>query len=46
MHFDGTLCYLAFSKAIGLPKEELLRDRTPDGRFKNPFSIAVAKAAT
>jgi hypothetical protein len=45
IRFEGTLCYLAFSKAIGLQKEELLRDRTPDGRFQNLFSTAVAKAA-
>jgi hypothetical protein len=44
IHLEGTLCYLAFSKAIGLQKEELLRDRTPDGRLQNLFSIAVAKA--
>jgi len=42
---EGNLCYLAFSKAIGLQKEEFRRDRTPDGRFQNHFLTAVAKVA-
>ena len=31
-------------QAIGLQKEEILLDQTPDGRFKTPFSTADAKA--
>jgi hypothetical protein len=30
-------------EAIGLQKEGLLRDQTPDERFKNPFSTADGK---
>jgi hypothetical protein len=31
-------------QVIGLQKEELLLDQSPDGKFKNPFSTADAKA--
>jgi hypothetical protein len=34
-----------FKKTIGLQKEELLWDQIPDGRFKNPYLTAVARAA-
>ncbi|MBU4448071.1 MAG: hypothetical protein KKD99_05760 [Proteobacteria bacterium] len=43
--FGGNLGYLAFSMTIGLQKEELLRDRRPDGRFQKPFSTTLAEAA-
>jgi hypothetical protein len=44
IHLEGNLCYLAFSKAIGLQKEELLGiDPWMEGS-KPLFSSAVAKA--
>lgn len=45
LHFEESLCYIAFKKMIRSQKGELRRISSPGGSFQNQFSTATTKAA-